>query len=74
MYGRVINIFFRFFSKYSTSGRIKASAVGWRKIQIEKKMFLIFPDEKAEIKERLEGNRQEKRESLERTPSIRRPH
>jgi hypothetical protein len=74
MYARVINIFFRFFSKYSTCGRIKASAVGWRKIQIEKKMFLIFPDEKAEIKERLEGNRQEKRESLERTPSIRRPH
>jgi hypothetical protein len=32
-------------------------------------MFLIFPDEKATIKERLEGNRQEKRESLERTPS-----
>jgi hypothetical protein len=40
----------------------------------KKKMFLIFPDEKAAIKERLEGNRQEKRESLERTPSIRRPH
>lgn len=38
MYARVINIFFRFFSKYSTTGRMKASAVGWRKIQIGKKI------------------------------------
>jgi hypothetical protein len=42
----------------------KRALWGGEKKNRKKKMFLIFPDEKAAIKERLEGNRQEKRESL----------